>query len=190
MKFKVILIIFFTLFINSCEIKRNSYNNEETSRNSFDNSLINRNGFDLFLLLSAYHHYHMDYPSTIQDLIIFDSLSNSGMESYRYHNTISFIQNNKEKISWNPTDYDITVLMNNDTLVYYPGGDSHNICYSQYQSEKYVFRFFDHHNHYAYSAETEKMFKYGLKVLALNFSPIEREKTNLHIMVYTQIDGL
>lgn len=148
----------------------------------------NRNNFDLFLLLSAYHHYHVDYPSTIQDLIIFDSLSNTGQESSRYHNVITFLQKNKEKITWTATDYDIIVLMNNDTLIYYPGGDSHSICYSQYPSEKYIFRFFDHHHHYAYSEETEKMFKYGLKMISMNFSPIEGG--GLHIMVYTQKDGL
>jgi hypothetical protein len=185
-----VLLLFFLLSLVSCKTERNEITNKKGEIADSDHISTDKNNFDLFLLLSAYHHYHLDYPLTIQDLIIFDSLSNTGLASNRYQSTITFLQKNKNKITWMVTDFDITVLLNNDTLVYYPGGDARCICYSQYPSEKYIFRFFDNHNHYAYSEETEKMFKYGLKVLALNFSPIEREKTNLHIMVYTQKDGL
>lgn len=187
MKYKIAILFLFSLV--SCKIQINKII-DETEKKSVSSDLLGKKNFDLFLLLSAYHHYYWDYPPTIEDLVVFDSLSNTGLESERFRSTIDFLRNNNKKIGWISTDYDITVLLDNDTLVYYPGGDSHSICYSQYQSEKYLFRFFDYNYHYAYSEETEKMFKYGLKVLALNFSPIEGEKTNLHIMVYTQKDGL
>lgn len=188
MKYKIAILFFLSLV--SCKTQKNEINNE-TEKESVSCDLLSKSAsFDLFLLLSAYHHYYLDYPLTIEDLVVFDSLSNTGLESNRFRNTIELLRDNNKKIGWITTDYDITVRIDSDTLVYYSGGDSQSICYSQYQSEKSLFRFFDKNKYYAYSEEIEKMFKQGIKVLASNYSHNEEKELDFFIMVYSPEEGL
>lgn len=188
MKHKIAILFLFSLV--SCKTPKNEIINQIEKTSVSSDFLAKKNSFDLFLLLSAYHHYYLEYPPTIEDLVVFDSLSNTGLKSNRFRNTVDFLRNNNEKIGWITTDYDITVLFDNDTLIYYPAGDSQSICYSQCQSEKLLFRFFDSNNYYAYSEDIEKKFKYGIKALASNYSLIEEKEFDIIIMVYDTKEGL
>ena len=149
-----------------------------------------RDYFDLFLLASNYYYYNDDYPVSMDDLVIYDSLSKSDYRNNHNKAMISFLSKHKQEIKLISSDYDMLIMMEKDTILYYPGGDVKARCYSSSPQYKLVYRFFDHQNHYAYTEELEKYFRYGIRVLALDFAPYEGDYSDVHLMVYTKENGL
>lgn len=139
----------------------------------------------MFLLSSSFFRYCFEYPASIEDLASFDSLSSNS-----YDVLIKFLRNHKRKTQLQYTDHDMTIMMDNDTILYYSGGDPRTICYDGSPQEKLVFRFFDTKYHYAYTKELEKSFKSGIRDLMLGISPSEFDYSSVHLMVFTDNEGL
>lgn len=164
----------------------------------YDDTIYRKAGAWFFPGLDAslmdYNKYYFEFPSSIEDLIVYDSLA--GKDRYGFYQccdeTFSYLLENKNKIDWQVTDEaTILIMSGRDTIAYQLGCSPQALyCGDSIVAGRSLFRFFDNHGYYAHSENVEKALKVGLSELRNNYSNTSIGQTKWHTLVYTKENGL
>lgn len=142
--------------------------------------------------LYSYNWYYLEYPDSIEQLIVYDSLSNCLHQGfYRCSfETLHYLLANKDKIVWNKEYGDIFIIAGNDTIAA-QGYDSRiRYCDELMASNKNICRIFDKKGRYAYSEEIEKEIRHGLDEMKAKGHYELPSQASLHLLVFVPCDGL
>jgi len=142
--------------------------------------------------LYSYNWYHLEYPDSIEELIVYDSLSHCLHQGLFQccDVTFDYLLKNKDKIVWRKGDGDILIMAGDDTITFQGDDSQIQYCDDSVFSNKTVFRFFDVSGKYAYSEELEKNLKTRLTILREKYINASQEETNWHILEYYPEIGL
>ena len=142
--------------------------------------------------LYSYNYYHLEYPSSIEELIAYDSLSKCLHQGFYQccDVTFDYLLKNKDKVEWRKGDGEILIMAGNDTIAFQGDDSQIQYCDEFITSNRNVFRFFDTSGRYAHSEDLERALKIGLKQLQENHSIAIDGQSVWHILEYTPKSGL
>lgn len=148
----------------------------------------------LDISLRDYNRYFFKFPSSIEELVMYDSLAGKDHDGFYQccDETFDYLLQNKNNIDWQVEDEaKILILSGNDTIAYQLGYYPQVLyCDDSVVSNKSIFRYFDSNGYYAYSEKVEKALKTGLSELRNKYSIPPFEPSFWYIMVYTKENGL
>ncbi len=147
----------------------------------------------LDLLIHDYYSYYFQSPSSLQDLLSFESLKYNGNYDGLYHclnGTVMFISSNQDQIEWCSDGNKLLITSKTDTIAYCSGYNMDFICNTDMAAERFLFRFYGIENQYVYSKEIECYFKEGIHSLSKNYPETKIDNLNIHLLIFTPEEGL
>lgn len=143
--------------------------------------------------ISSYIKYHLDYPKSLDDLLLFDSIVHGKSED-DVHDcwdvTRKYYWDNRDELEWVVKNGFLLIMACQDTIAYSAGISSYIRC-NDYLYRNRVIVFTDIHGKFDYSDETRKSFLQGLKSVRKDFlSKNQCGQSYLYMVEYRRGVGL
>lgn len=176
-----------------CQHTRPTFTTMNTLVTFKDDTLFCYNGNygfpGLDLLIHEYFSYHFHSPTSFHDLLEFGSLKYAGEYNGLYHcldGTLAYISDNQDKIEWISDNNSLLITTSfGDTIAYQSGCNIDYLCSTNIAAERFLFRFYDRNNSYAYTPLIEHDFKDGIHQLSQDYPNIITDESNVHLLVFS-----